>query len=77
MKAFPSGQRERPKEKKPHYLRMYAPHLREAEEIRPPPLRPCGALMGHAAAMEEYRHFKAAGMLAEWRRRWRDVLNPD
>lgn len=72
MKAFPAGQKERPK-KKPYHLRMYAP-LHEAEDIRPPPLRPCGALTGHAAAMEEYRHFKAAGMLSEWRARWKSVL---
>lgn len=71
MKAFPSGQKERPKQK-PHHLRMYAPHPHEVEDIKP--RRPSGSLTGHAAAMEEYRHFKAAGMLAEWRARWRDVL---
>jgi|GEM_PF-3386348 len=76
MKAVFLGQGKRPKEKKPHHLRMYAPHLREMEDLRPPPLRPCGALTGHAAAMEEYRHFKAAGMLSEWRARWKSVLNP-
>ena len=29
---------------------------------------------GHAAAMEEYQDFKAAGMLAQWRERWKYLL---
>lgn len=30
-----------------------------------------GTLEGMAAALEEYRLFKAAGMLKQWRERWR------
>ena len=29
---------------------------------------------GMAAALQEYRTFKAAGMLAQWRERWRHIL---
>ena len=73
MKAYPAGLQDRPKDKVPHHLRMYATHRHEMEDMRP--RRPCrGSLTGSAAAMEEYRYFKAAGMLSEWRARWKSVL---
>lgn len=48
----------------------------EEEAAFPLPQRPVfHPKVGVAAAMEEYRHFKAAGMLVQWRERWRHVLD--
>ena len=45
------------------------------EKAKPPfrekPRRPC---FGLEAALEEWAAFNAAGMLAQWRERWRHVL---
>ena len=41
------------------------------------PVRPNRLLAGMDAALEEYRHFKAAGMLSAWRERWKNVMHPN
>ena len=38
------------------------------------PARAVALLTGIAAALEEYADFKAAGMEAAWRERWRHIL---
>ena len=43
-------------------------------EDKPQHPRAAQPKIGHAAAMEEYRHFKIAGLLHVWRDRWRHVL---
>ena len=41
------------------------------------PFRPGHQAQGGVeAALEEYRDFKAAGMLSAWRERWKNVLRP-
>ena len=58
--------------KAPHMIHT---HTQPSEEKpHPSPLRPTPEKTGHAAAMAEYRLFKAAGLLVEWRRKWRHVL---
>jgi hypothetical protein len=52
--------------------RAYADLKHEAKT----PVRPGRFLIGMDAALEEYRHFKAAGMLNAWRERWKGVLHP-
>jgi hypothetical protein len=56
-------------------VRAYAVLKKEAQEI-PRPLRPKQLLTGAAAALEEYRYFKAAGILNVWWERWKFVLRP-
>lgn len=72
MTGLPVRQRVSP-EPRPRYTKI----MRRPEEQKERfPSRPGQAPKeGHAAAMEEYRYFKAAGMLREWRERWRHVLN--
>lgn len=47
----------------------------ERLSLRPRPGRPLPT-EGIEAALEEYRHFKAAGMLDVWRERWKAILRP-
>lgn len=53
-------------------------HTHAATDQAPPP-RPGRPRQekagGHAAAMAEYKTYKNAGLLQEWRERWRHVLN--
>lgn len=73
MKGFFSGERKSPQHQ-PHFIKTHAaPVYREEEEAKVK--GPRRSLTGHAAAMAEYKIFKGAGMLAEWRERWRHVLN--
>lgn len=47
----------------------------ERLSLRPRPGRPVPT-GGIEAALEERRHFKAAGMLDVWRERWKAILRP-
>lgn len=47
-------------------------HMAEREAAKG--AKPARPQAGMAAALEEYRAFKAAGMLNQWRERWRHVL---
>ena len=45
------------------------------EKVKPPFLaKPRRPRFGLEAALEEWAAFNAAGMLAQWRERWRHVL---
>lgn len=48
--------------------------LREAEREAAKGAKPTRPQTGMGAALEEYQAFKAAGMLKQWRERWRHIL---
>ncbi len=73
MTGLPVRQRVSP-EVRPRYTKI----MRRPEEERERfPSRPGQrSKEGIDAALEEYQDFKAAGMLQQWRERWRYVLSP-
>ena len=68
-----TGAQKRTRLNGPKRKRHYAA-LKEATNQPAKTRKPQRPLIGMAAALSEHKDFKAAGMLEQWRERWRHVL---